>query len=1205
MALMGLALLSCQSREEAVEEVVSRDVNKVFYAEMEQVGSPAESKVYVDDQLRIRWHANDRVSIFDKYTYNDQYAFQGETGANSGSFALVPENQFVTGNVLPFICAVYPYDKENTISDDGEVSLTLPAVQTLVEKGFAPGVNTMVSVSEDNHLLFKNAGGYLAVKLYGEGVSVSSITLKGNNHEKLAGAAIVKASLEEAPVLVMAEDAAEELTLRCVDPVALGATAEDYTEFWFVLPPTEFTQGLTITVVDSSRHYFVKSTDGSISITRNHLSRLAPVEVLPSGEVLEPDGSTVFYGVTEGNSTKVHLSDNFEFVWDAGDRVSFFDRYTYNWPYLYQGNTSAVAGNFKSEPFDAIGSGHSLASYYAVYPYAEETRIDETGEISLVLPEQQQYAAGKLGEGAITMVAVSDDTNLEFKNLGGCVKFSLKGNGVSVSSISIKGNNGEKISGPARVIAQIGEDPVLEMSEGAGTKVMVVCPEPVVLNTIQDTEFWLSLPPTTFEQGFTITVNGPDGSIFEKKSAARSFTISRNRIISMGSLSVVYTYSDYEGPVQGSSAWSLIGNLSCIPGNDAWATDWVAVAEDFCYVVRNVWLSTSDQFKFRKDKSWDVNRGADCNYEPYVMREGVSAPVIEHGKNLAAPYDGIFDIWYHPGKEAILLCAAGSEPNWSAIASDHYLTFISEGTSAVCLGNNGGNAPTLYYSYDAKNWTLWDYTKLSFTNENPLYICGDNPNGFSYNNDQYSSFSTSGSPCHIEGSVMSLLSFNRELTKIPREFCFINLFSTFCPNLVSAPDLPATTLMQACYYNMFSGCTSLVTAPELPATAVYNYCYWSMFKGCTSLVNAPELPATTLGPSCYYDMFNGCTSLVTAPELPATKLALLCYAGMFNGCTSLVNAPELPATTLAEECYGYMFNGCTSLVAAPELPAATLTPYCYTRMFYGCTSLNYVKCLAATIRAQHCLDEWLNGVSETGTFVKYAGISSWPTGASGIPAGWTVANAEGISEQLYIDGVFSDWDTLDPTKISEAIGDADANRPVLQKARVYADAYFIYVYFEYDKDAIIHESGVEHVPFHCFINTDGDAATGGFSDLFSDACADIMLEGFIYPDGDVIGAYDPGVWAWTGKPNGSGWGWDSKDLLPDRGLCQGAGIEGKYELLIDRTILDSIGFPVADTFSIGFEIEQGWNAVGVLPNAAPSNDNPSGIAPSLRVVTDR
>jgi hypothetical protein len=68
--------------------------------------------------------------------------------------------------------------------------------------------------------------------------------------------------------------------------------------------------------------------------------------------------------------------------------------------------------------------------------------------------------------------------------------------------------------------------------------------------------------------------------------------------------------------------------------------------------------------------------------------------------------------------------------------------------------------------------------------------------------------------------------------------------------------------------------------------ALDDYAYAYMFRNCTSLVTAPELPATTLATKCYQSMFTSCTSLVTAPELPATTLATNCYNGMFASCTS-------------------------------------------------------------------------------------------------------------------------------------------------------------------------------------------------------------------------------------------------------------------------------------------------------------------------------
>ena len=234
--------------------------------------------------------------------------------------------------------------------------------------------------------------------------------------------------------------------------------------------------------------------------------------------------------------------------------------------------------------------------------------------------------------------------------------------------------------------------------------------------------------------------------------------------------------------------------------------------------------------------------------------------------------------------------------------------------------------------------------------------------------------------------------------------CYYGMFKG-CTSLVEAPELPATVLANNCYQYMFQDCSSLIYVPELPATTLANNCYLQMFNGCSSLVNAPELSATTLAEYCYAGMFGGCTSLVEAPELPATTLANGCYYGMFNGCSSLVNAPKLPSTELASGCYYSMFNGCTSLVEAPELPSTTLVSSCYANMFQGCTNLNKVTMLATDISATDCLNDWLSGVSETGTFVKESGVSI-PSGPSGIPEGWN-AVAFGCDKYFTIEALES------------------------------------------------------------------------------------------------------------------------------------------------------------------------------------------------------
>ena len=143
------------------------------------------------------------------------------------------------------------------------------------------------------------------------------------------------------------------------------------------------------------------------------------------------------------------------------------------------------------------------------------------------------------------------------------------------------------------------------------------------------------------------------------------------------------------------------------------------------------------------------------------------------------------------------------------------------------------------------------------------------------------------------------------------------------------------------------------------------FCY--LFSGCTALSTAPELPAMTLADYCYFYMFNGCSSLTTAPKLSAMTLDVYCYAQMFLSCTSLTIAPALPATELKEACYYSTFEGCTSLKTAPELNATTLVQGCYQKIFKDCLALENVTMLATDgFDTIGCLNAWLGYYKDYG-----------------------------------------------------------------------------------------------------------------------------------------------------------------------------------------------------------------------------------------------
>lgn len=167
-----------------------------------------------------------------------------------------------------------------------------------------------------------------------------------------------------------------------------------------------------------------------------------------------------------------------------------------------------------------------------------------------------------------------------------------------------------------------------------------------------------------------------------------------------------------------------------------------------------------------------------------------------------------------------------------------------------------------------------------------------------------------------------------------------------------------------------------------------NYEFSGLFYNEANLLSAKDLYIPAIHPYSCQNMFGGCTSLTTAPKIVKTTTSERCYQNMFNGCTSLTAAPALPATYLSEGCYVSMFQGCTSLTEAPVLPATTLKNYCYARMFSGCTNLNSVTTYANDISATNCLSNWLNNTAATGDFYNLGG-ATYPSGASGIPEGWT------------------------------------------------------------------------------------------------------------------------------------------------------------------------------------------------------------------------
>lgn len=271
-AALGLSMIAgCTNKEIDNDDTVASIVFKASFEDMDP-----ESRTFLDDDMRLCWNYDDRLSLFVGNTVNQQFSFQGEDGDRSGSFQKIQDGSFISGNAIPNNVAVYPYLPNTKISEYGALTVTLPETQTYSQNSFGRGSNVMVAVTQntsDNFLAFKNVGGYLRFRLYGD-AKITSMALKGNCAEKIAGQASVEAAYGQAPVVTMGESAKTSVTLDCGDGVQLTSGESNAVDFWFVLPPVEFTQGFTLTLCSNDGKEYELRTSGSVSIQRNKVSSM-------------------------------------------------------------------------------------------------------------------------------------------------------------------------------------------------------------------------------------------------------------------------------------------------------------------------------------------------------------------------------------------------------------------------------------------------------------------------------------------------------------------------------------------------------------------------------------------------------------------------------------------------------------------------------------------------------------------------------------------------------------------------------------------------------------------------------------------------------------------------------------------------------------------------------------------------------------------
>lgn len=294
-------LVGCGQHSEVNEPIqggaTDKTLPRVVYASTAESETDMQSRTYVKDDTKILWHGGDDISYFSGTAHNVRYEYKGYDGTTEAVFEQT-EQLGSTGSEVAFSHAVYPYQEQcrSSYYTDGEVAeqqiaVTYAAAQTYRRNSFGRGANLMVASgadSYDNKLHFRNACGYLVLKLYGNNRYIKSIKLTTNNsNDKIAGAATIALQSGQEPVTTMAADAGTEVTLDCSGyndgcGVALTSAADRAIEFWFALPPVTIEGGFKAVIIDMEDRMYEVSTQKTVEIVRNRIQPMEAIEYNPN-----------------------------------------------------------------------------------------------------------------------------------------------------------------------------------------------------------------------------------------------------------------------------------------------------------------------------------------------------------------------------------------------------------------------------------------------------------------------------------------------------------------------------------------------------------------------------------------------------------------------------------------------------------------------------------------------------------------------------------------------------------------------------------------------------------------------------------------------------------------------------------------------------------------------------------------------------------
>lgn len=276
---------------------------------------------------------------------------------------------------------------------------------------------------------------------------------------------------------------------------------------------------------------------------------LAVVSACNEKELLVFQNTETLTGVVENYTpTRTIVDDTNNVLWAEDDQIIVFLKSSSG--HKYKLDPSSVGKNIGVFTLQANGTdvyeGNEYDHNIAFYPYSGNVYLqksDENYQLIYDIPVTQTYVEDSFGNESFPMVAVSNNKDLQFKNIFGAIMLQLKGE-YCVKSIKLEGKNKEKLSG-ATIIKAYSNNlaPVIQMTGNLSYEyVQLDCGSGVKLKENEVTNFYIALPPVLFSKGFKVTITTTDNEtkVIETNKAN---TVLRSYLLTMP---IVYLGDDVD-----------------------------------------------------------------------------------------------------------------------------------------------------------------------------------------------------------------------------------------------------------------------------------------------------------------------------------------------------------------------------------------------------------------------------------------------------------------------------------------------------------------------------------------------------------------------------------------------------------------------------------------------------------------------------------